>query len=223
MKNILDKKKVVIVDDHPIVKKGLVQLINKQKDLTVIKTASGSHEALKILETENPDLMIVDITLKDSNGIDLIKDINIMDKNIAVLVLSMHDESVYAERAIKAGAKGYIMKQSVTKNLLKAIYTVLKGNIYLSDDISSKLLDKTIKNKTGDNSIPDVITLLSDRELEVLEFTGQGLTTEEIAEKMCLGLKTIETYKTKIKDKLNLKNFNQLIKFAVEWSILHKK
>jgi len=111
------------------------------------------------------------------------------------------------------------MKQKVTKELLKAIFTVLKGQIYLGDEISSKILDKTIKNKSGDKAIPEITEILSDRELEVLQYTGDGLTTEEIAEKLCLGIKTIETYKSKIKEKLNLKNSNQLIKFAVEWVI----
>ena len=212
------KKKILIVEDHPIVARGLAQLINKQPELTVLSIASSAHMAIESIKKDNPDMVTLDISLKDSNGLELIKDINLEFKHIPILVISMHDENVYAERAIKAGAKGYIMKEKVSKELLKAIYQVLNGKIYLSNKMSSIILNKSIKGEV-DNTPVD---LLSDRELEVLEYVGEGLTTREIAGKTNLGIKTIETYKSKIKEKLELKNSNQLIKFAVEWLIKNK-
>jgi DNA-binding NarL/FixJ family response regulator len=213
------KKKVLIVEDHPIVCRGLSELINKQKDLEVVGIAASRPEAISFLEKLKPDLITVDISLKDSNGLELIKDMIQINSEFNILVISMFDESLYAERCIKAGAKGYIMKQKLTKDLLKAIYTVLDNKIYLSEELSSQLLITKISGK--DNT--DLINTLSDRELEVLILTGEGLTTQEIADKTSLGVKTIETYKNKIKEKLNLKNFNQLIKFAVEWNIQNRK
>lgn len=213
----LGKKRIFIVDDHPIVRKGLIQVINKQKNMETCGSAADAASALSFLEKDKPDLLILDISLENSNGLDLLKDISARNENIPVLVLSMHDENVYAERALNAGARGYIMKQRVTKELIKAILTVLAGKIYLSDEVSSKILDKKTKNDSGNNS--DITDILSDRELEVLQYTGEGLTTEEIAGRLNLGIKSIETYKSKIKDKLDLKNSNRLIKFAVEWVI----
>ena len=216
----VNKKKILIVEDHPIVARGLAQLINKQINLTVSATSSNAYLAIDAIEKNNPDMVTIDISLKDSNGLELIKDINSQFPDISILVISMHDESVYAERAIKAGAKGYIMKERISKELLKAIYQVLNGQIYLSNKMASIILNKSIKGEI--NKENSSIDLLSDRELEVLQYVGEGLTTREIADKTNLGIKTIETYKSKIKEKLDLKNSNRLIKFAVEWVIKNK-
>ncbi len=214
------KKKILIVEDHPIVIKGLVQVINKQKNLTVVGVATNKQKALDLIKELKPDMATIDISLKDSNGIELIKDISTLYPDLPTLVLSMHDESVYAERAIKAGARGYIMKQKVTKELLKAIKMVLTGKIYLSAQMSSELLYKV--SKGGNLKKSSIINTLSDRELEIFEYIGDGLTTNEIAEKTNLGIKTIESYKNNIKEKLNLKNFTLLIKAAVEWKLKGK-
>jgi DNA-binding NarL/FixJ family response regulator len=213
-------KKVLIIEDHPIVIKGLVQIINKQKYLSVVGVATNRQKALDMIKELKPDMATVDISLKDSNGIELIKDITSIYPDCLTLVLSMHDELVYAERAIKAGAKGYIMKQKVTKELLKAIKTVLSGKIYLSSQMSSVLLNKI--TKAGNIEKSSIINTLSDRELEIFEYIGDGLTTNEIAQKTNLGIKTIESYKNNIKEKLDLKNFTQLIKSAVEWKLKDK-
>jgi DNA-binding NarL/FixJ family response regulator len=222
MKNkSLSRKKILIVEDHPIVSKGLIQLINKQDNIMFCGVAPDAGKALDLLNTEKPDMVTVDISLKDSNGIELIKNILAVRPDMNILVISMFDENVYAERCLKAGAKGYIMKQTITKELLKAINQVLAGNIYLSKNMSAKILDRSIgKKKTSDDP---VINNLSDRELEVFQLIGQGFTTEEIADKTNLGIKTVETYKSKIKEKLDLKNATQLIKYAVEWSVLNKQ
>ncbi len=214
------KKKILIVEDHPIVIKGLVQVINKQKNLIVVGVATNKQKALDLIKELKPDMATLDISLKDSNGIELIKDISTLYPDLPTLVLSMHDESVYAERAIKAGARGYIMKQKVTKELLKAIKMVLTGKIYLSAQMSSELLYKV--SKGGNLKKSSIINTLSDRELEIFEYIGDGLTTNEIAEKTNLGIKTIESYKNNIKEKLNLKNFTLLIKAAVEWKLKGK-
>jgi DNA-binding NarL/FixJ family response regulator len=206
-------KKIMIIEDHPIVRRGLIQLLNRQKQLEVCATADSSASALAELDTNQPDLVTLDISLKDSNGLELLKDINTRWPDLPVLVLSMHDEKYYAERALKAGARGYIMKQEVTKELLHAIFELLKGRVYVSREMSTKLVEQSVTGRqTG-----DPISNLSDRELEVLEHLGQGKTTREISEEMNLGIKTVETYRGKIKDKLQLDNATQLIKFAVEW------
>jgi len=153
---------------------------------------------------------------------ELIKNMIYRDPNVKILVISMFDEEIYAERVIKAGAKGYIMKQSLTKQLLKAIYTVLSGKIYLSENLSIDLINKKIKGNTNGNDEYSLIQSLSDRELEVFQLIGDGLTTLQIAEKTNLGVKTVETYKNRIKEKLNLENANLLIKKAVEWQLVNK-
>jgi len=167
-------------------------------------------------------MITVDILLKESNGIELIKDILCRIPDLKILVISMFDENIYAERAIKAGAKGYIMKESLTKQLLKAIYTVLSGKIYLSEELSTNLINKKMGNSPEENSEHSTIRSLSDRELDVFQLIGDGLTTQQIADKTHLGLKTVETYKNRIKEKLNIENSNLLIKKAVEWQIINK-
>ncbi|OHD37663.1 MAG: hypothetical protein A2015_13895 [Spirochaetes bacterium GWF1_31_7] len=213
----MSKSSIVILDDHAVVRQGLARVINNQETMTVSASFQDGQGLLHYLQTEKPDLVISDLSLKDINGLELIKTLHFKYPELHILVLSMHDETMYADRVLKAGARGYIMKEKVTKELIKAINTVLNNGIYTSEELSQKMLESSLRNKI----VEDVSTdkLLTDRELEVLEYTGDGLTTEEIADKLMLGTKTIETYKTRIKEKLSLKNVNQLIKYAVEWRL----
>lgn len=215
------KNRILIVDDHPIVVTGLTQLLQSQADIEVSGQVSSAQGAIDFLKTQIPEMMIVDISLENSNGIELIKNILSLQPQINILVLSMHEETIYAERSIKAGAKGYIMKHKVGDELLKAIYKVLNGKTYLSEEMSEKIISSSIKGEKRDIE-NNIMHILSDRELEVFESIGNGLTTQEISDKLFLGTKTVETYKTKIKQKLNLKNATQLTKYAVEWIILNK-
>lgn len=211
----LGKAKIIIVDDHPIVRQGLADLIEQEKDLLVcgqVEDAGGAMKAIKELE---PDMVIVDITLADSSGIELIKDLKVQYPDLPVLTLSMHDESLYAERALRAGAKGYIMKGETTKNVITAIRKVLAGQIYTSDKVAAKMVSKLVGGKPDMGASP--LECLSDRELEVFQLIGQGNGTRKIAEKLYLSIKTIETYRAHIKEKLNLTDTNQLLRYAIQW------
>jgi DNA-binding NarL/FixJ family response regulator len=209
------KSAIMLVDDHPLVRYGLIQLIDSEPDMFVCCEAGGCRETLKALESNSPDLVIVDLSMNDGNGLDLIKDIRHIYPSLSALVLSMHDESLYAERALKAGARGYVMKQAGTKDLIKAIRTILAGQIFVSQSISSRLIAK----QTGHASDNDncYVGLLSDRELEVFEMIGKGLKTGVIAELLHLSIKTIETYRANIKKKLDLPDSSKLTQAAVAW------
>lgn len=214
----MNKKKeyasILLVDDHPIMRDGISQLITLQPDLEVCGEAGSASEALKFLQKNSPDLAIIDISLKDINGIELIKEIKTTNYQFPILVLSMHPETLYAERAIRAGAKGYIMKHEPAEKLLKAIRKVLKNKIYLSPEMSEALLDTLLSEKQ--ETPGPAINRLSDRELEVFTLLGKGLKPKQIAEKLLLSTKTIETYSLRIKQKLNLKNSSQLIQTAIQ-------
>lgn len=208
-----DKAKILIVDDHPIFRKGLKQLINEEPDLEVCGEAEEPSEARKKIKTLQPDMAIIDLTLKDKSGLELLTDIH-SEFDIPTLVISMHDESIYAERALKAGSSGYIMKQEMTGSVIKAIRQVLSGNIYASDAVVSRLLGKITDKKTEKKS---PMELLSDRELEVLRLIGNGFSRKEIADSLVVSTKTVGTYRENIKKKLKLKNGPELVKFAIEW------
>lgn len=210
-----DKVKILVVDDHPIVREGLTLRINRQPDLVVCGEADTAGDALKTIRTSKPDLAIVDLSLKEGSGLDLIKDIKTRYPQLPVLVLSMHDEFLYAERALRAGARGYIMKYEATNNIITAIRLVLSGKIYLSDRISSRLLDKAFTGKRSSDT--PGIESLTDRELEVFELIGQGLGTREISKRLHLSVKTIEAYREHIKDKLGLKKATELVHRAILW------
>ncbi len=209
------KTRIIIIEDHDIFRMGLCELINNEDDLEVCGEAADVEEAWKKISALKPDMAIVDISLKNGSGIDLIERIKNFDKNILILVLSMHDESLYAERALLAGAKGYIMKQETSDSVILAVRQVLAGKIYVSDKYKETILDTFAGRSTSINRFP--LERLTNRELEVFNFIGQGLTTKDIAQKLNLGTKTIGTYRERIKDKLNLKNANELIKHAVHW------
>ncbi len=205
----------MIVDDHPLVRYGLKQLISAEPDLTVCCEAGSCKEALKKLETSKPDLAIVDLSLIDSNGIELIKDMGKKYPAVPAIVLSMHDEFLHAERAIKAGSRGYIMKQEGTEILIQAIRSVLSGQIFVSQALSSRLIQK--KSGLPTDFKPNGVECLSDREMQVFEMIGLGLKTHSISEKLNLSVKTIETYRGNIKEKLDLADAVELLRAATIW------
>ena len=210
-----DKSKILVVDDHPIIREGLVRLVDDEQDLAICGQADDAPEALKAISETKPDVVIVDISLKNSSGIELMKSIKAQYPKLPVLILSMHNEALYAERALRAGAMGYIMKQEASEKLLTAIRHVLVGQIYVSDKVSKRLIRKLARGKT--DMVASPIDSLSDRELEVFHLIGQGYGTSQIAEKLYLSIKTIETYRTHIKEKLNLTNSRELLQYAIQW------
>lgn len=207
------KSTVLVVDDHPVVCRGLIQLISEQDDMEVCGESDSRVEALQLVKQRRPDLVVVDISLKDGSGIDLIFEIREWNPQARVLVTSIHDESLYADRALRAGAMGYVQKQESAATLIEAIRTVASGRMYLSHRMTERLVIYALGNNDQNQASP--IDNLSNRELEVFELLGHGLTSSEIAERMSLKQKTVETYREKIKQKLQLQNGNQLIQHAV--------
>ena len=196
-------------------RQGLKELIDQEADLAVCGQAGDIPSALEGIQKTKPDIVIVDLTLKESSGLDLVKDLKIRFAKLPVLILSMHNEALYAERSIRAGARGYIMKEATTENIIKAIRQILGGEIYLSPEVSSKMLKKMAGVGASD---ADPVESLSDRELEVFRFIGEGLRTRDIAEHMHLSIKTVESYREHIKIKLHLDNAAKLTRAAVEWA-----
>lgn len=216
-----NKTKILIVDDHPIFRKGLIHLINDEEDMYVSGEAEDVFSAVQEMKKNKPDMVIVDITLKDTSGIELIKYIKDHYPEIPVLVISMHEETLYAERAIKAGALGYIMKQEMTENVACAIRQVMKGHLYLSERMNEKIL-ATVFNKPKEKDsvaegILDPSVFLSDRELEIFALIGKGLKRKQIAEKLNLNVNTIGTYRERIKEKLNLETSAEMTALAIQW------
>lgn len=209
------KKRIVIVDDHPMMLKGLVMTLNAEHGFEVIGQYSRAEEALQKSSELKPDLAIVDISLPGMSGLELIKHLVGLDGNIKILVVSRHEEILYAERVLRAGAKGYVMKQEAGEEMVKAAKKILNGGIYVSDEVSEKLLMGMAGGQKNLSQSP--IDLLSDRELEVFEMTGQGNNTREIAERLHLSVKTVESYRARIKTKLNLENATELMMHAVKW------
>ena len=209
------KAKVVVVDDHPIVREGLAELINREKDLTVCGDAADVVQAMKVIAESKPDIAIIDISLKDSSGLQLIKRLRGADEKLCILVLSMHDEDLYAERALRAGAQGYIMKREAPREVVSAIRRVLAGEIYVGDELAARFMRRFVGGEPHVGGSP--VELLSDRELEVFDFIGQGLKTGQIAERLHLSVKTIESYREHIKEKLGLRNATELVQHAIKW------
>jgi len=205
----------MIVDDHPIFRKGLAQLIGEESDMEVCGEAEDVSEAKKLFERLKPDMVIVDLSLKGASGLELIKYIHDLTPGRPVLVISMHDEQVYAERALKAGARGYIMKQEMTGKVVTAIRQVLNGKMFFSEDIVDSILGRVAVDSTTVHKDP--VSTLSDRELEVFTFIGRGLGRKEMAEALNVSIKTIGTYREKIKEKLTIRSSPELAKRAVEW------
>jgi DNA-binding NarL/FixJ family response regulator len=210
------KAKIFIVEDHAIFRMGLSELINQEYDLEVIGGTDSIDSALIEVPKADPDLLVVDITLQGRNGIELIHALNEKMPELPMLVLSMHSESLYAERAFQAGAKGYIMKQETSESVVEAIRKVLTGEVYASQQFMGSILNKFIGNNgNAQPATPDKV--LANREMEVFELLGQGYSTKDIADKLHLSVKTIGTYRERIKEKLNLKHATELVKQAVRW------
>jgi DNA-binding NarL/FixJ family response regulator len=214
------KKTVFVVDDHPIVRQGLALLINRESDLAVCGEAEEMHSALRAIQTVKPDILIVDISLNGPDGLELLKNIRITSPSLPVLILSMHDESIYAERALRAGANGYIMKQEATEKVLVALRRILSGEIYVSDRIANSMLRHYVRGVSASehSSISD----LTDRELEVFRLIGEGHGTRQIADALHLSVKTVESYQAHIKEKLSLRSARELVQHAVQWNVREK-
>ena len=207
------KSRVVLVEDHPMFREQLAQLINKEPSMRVCGEADNIHDALRLIESDKPDIAIVDLTLKGPSGLELIKNLKAKELDIPVLVLSMHDEALYAERVLKAGARGYITKNEVSKEVMTAICAVLRGEIYLPARIASRILESVAIGRKNDNGVAQ----LTDRELEVFELIGHGRSTREISNYLHLGVSTVDTYRARIKTKLHLENSSQLCHEAIRW------
>lgn len=208
-------RKVLIVDDHPLVREWLANLINQQADLEVSGEAGSAADAMQLLAASNPDVAVVDISLKDSSGIELIKDLKRASPSLVVLVLSMHDESLYAERALRAGAKGYIMKRETTRKVIEALRKVLEGKFYVSEAISDLITSQFVQGKSLVSNSP--VEELSDRELAVFDLLGAGRGTRQIAEVLRVSVKTVQAYCARIKEKLSLASGSDLIREAVRY------
>jgi len=211
-----EKNRLLIVDDHPLFREGLRQMIDRTVGLMVCGEAADAAAALKAIPALKPDLVLVDISLGGTNGIDLIKSLKAKYEDLPVLVISMHDESLYAERALRAGALGYIMKNAPAKTVKSAIFKVLAGEMFLSGKMSSSVLAKLMWGKSGKPVSP--IEQLSNRELEVFQMLGQGKGTRQIAEELGLTIPTINSFRNRIKEKLELKNSTEMILHAMQWS-----
>ena len=208
---------MLVIDDHPIVRERLAELINQQADLVVCGEAEDSHQARKAVAELQPDIAIVDITLKDTYGIELIKEFKDRYPKLPMLVLSMHDEALYGERALRAGARGYLTKQEATKKVVDAIRKVLAGEIYTSEKMAATILQKVAGGKSpGGGSPTDVLT---DRELEVFQLLGQGKTVKEIAESLFVSAKTVEAHREHIKQKMNFKSSAELLRYAIQFAM----
>jgi len=213
------KTRVLLVDDHPLLRRGLAQLVNQEKDMSVVGEAEDVVSALKLVEDHKPDVAVVDLSLKDSNGMDLIKDIRLRAPNTLVLVLSMHDESFYAERVLRAGARGYITKGENSAKVIEGIRDVMRGKVFVNESISSRMLSKFVGDRTGVGGIES----LSDREFEIIAMIGRGMQTREIAKKLHLSVKTIDAHRDNIKRKLNLPDASELLKYAIKWAQSEKE
>lgn len=209
------KAKVFLVDDHPLVREWLTNLIHQQPDLVVCGEAETPAKAMEAIASQKPDVAIVDISLKDGSGIELIKNIRMLRTPVAVIVLSMHDESLYAERALRAGARGYIMKRETAKKVIVAIRQVLEGKMYLSERLKALFAEKFVEGETAAAS--PSIEQLSDRELEVFQMLGQGCETRQIAETLHLSIKTVQAFCARIKQKLKLGSATELLREAIRW------
>lgn len=213
---------IVLVDDHPIVRKGIREVLENSGTITVIGEASSSDEAIKLINKAMPDMMIVDIIIEgSSNGIDLIKSVSERMPSIKCLVMSMHDESMYAERAIRAGARGYIMKDIAPRNIIEAVQTVMNGELYLKNETMKTLVDKLL-TRTG-SPVKTTTDILSDREFEVFRLLGNGYNAKEISHKLNISVHTTECHRRNIKKKLKVRHSSDLLKYAIQWVISSSK
>ena len=207
--------RVLVVDDHPIMVEGCVNLLSRQRDMEVCGSADNATDALKLYKQAAPHVAIIDVSLQDSSGLDLIKDIVDYDENAKILVISMYDESLYGERSLKAGALGYLNKREATEKLVEAVRSVARGDVFAGEQLTKRLLSRVIGK--GDRSELSPVETLTDRELEVFKLVGEGLTLKKIASQLELSPKTVSNYRDNIKAKLGLTNINELVRYATQW------
>jgi DNA-binding NarL/FixJ family response regulator len=211
------KNRILIVDDHPLFRHGIADLINAETDMEVCREADNAPSALDAIRDFAPDLVTVDISLRGANGIELIKSIRASHPRLPLLVLSMHDESLYALRALRAGARGYIMKQEALDRVMSAIRQVMRGEIYVSPSMSGRMIEEFVQGGGGGGSGSAIADKLTDRELEILQLIGQGRGVRQIATELNLSAKTVETHRAHVKEKLNFQSARELARFAVQW------
>ena len=209
--------RIVIIDDHPVTRKGLATMIALEPDMEVCGEADDIGHALNVIRDTAPDLAIVDVSLKSGNGIDLVARLKEQESPVRALVCSMYEESLYADRALRAGAMGYINKDASTETIVAAIRRINAGKVYVSPEMSDRMLHRMVLGKKGVQESP--IETLSDRELEAFQFMGHGLTTTQIADRMCLSPKTVETYRARVKEKLGIESMSELTRQAAQWVI----
>ncbi len=207
--------RIYIVDDHPLVRQGLSQIVANEADMEICGEAEDSPTAMRGVGDANPDAIIVDISLKGNNGLELIKNLKAIHESIPILVFSMHDETIYAQRALRAGAKAYVMKKESPSKVVDAIRKIIKGEIYVSPSVSDQVLHQIVNGPGNVSTSP--VDRLTDRELEVVQLIGRGLSSREIAESLHLSVKTIESHRAHVKEKLNLRNATELVQFSVQW------
>jgi DNA-binding NarL/FixJ family response regulator len=208
------RSRVFLVDDHPMVREGLANLINQQDDLAVVGEAEDSAGAVAGIAEKQPNVVLIDISLKNESGLELVKNLEQRFPLVALIVLSMHDEALYAERALRAGAKGYVMKRESTKSILTAIRRVLSGDVYVSERVVSAMAKRMGSSR---KAAAEPVERLSDRELEIFRLLGQGRTTSQIAEDLHLSLKTVQAYCARAKEKFGVNSLGELLRAAIRW------
>ena len=212
----MKKSSLLIVDDHPVMRLGLGALINAQEDMEITGEAGTAAEALEMIGKVNPDLILMDLSLPDKNGLELLKDVNAMFKGMKVLVISMHDEGIYAERVLRAGGRGYVMKEEAPANLVKAVRIVLGGRIFVSPAISARIVEMFSSHGAA-SAAQTPVDRLTDRELEVFQLIGEGLASRDIAERLCVSVRTVDAHRAHIKEKMGYKEGTVLVREAVRW------
>lgn len=212
------KTRVVLVDDHPMIRQGLAGLINEEPNLVVCGEAGSSRQAMELISAVKPDLALVDISLDERDGIELIKEVRAQHPEVRLLVLSMHDESIYAERALRAGARGYVMKAEAAATVMTAIHRVLSGKIYTSEKVAEQLLHRVTTGPANARSTTSPVEKLSDRELQIFNLLGEGVRVREIATQLYISIKTVESHRVNIKTKLGLKTSAELLRYAIQYS-----
>jgi DNA-binding NarL/FixJ family response regulator len=218
---VASRHRIFIIDDHPLVREGLTNLINRHNDLIVCGEAEDSAEAIAGIARTQPDVALIDISLKNESGLELVKNLQSQFPEVALIVLSMHDEALYAERALRAGARGYVMKRETTKSVLGAIHRVLEGSVYISERVVNGMARRFVLSEKELASSP--VDDLSDRELEIFRLLGQGRSTSQIADDLHLSLKTVQAYCGRAKEKFGVNSFGELIRLAVRWDVAHVK
>lgn len=207
--------RIYIVDDHPLVRQGLSQIVASEADMEICGEAEDSPAAIRGVGEANPDAIIVDISLKGANGLELIKNLKAIHEDIPILVFSMHDETIYAQRALRAGAKAYVMKKESPSKVVDAIRKIIQGEIYVSPSVADQVLHQIVNGPGNVSTSP--VDRLTDRELEVVQLIGRGLSSREVAESLHLSVKTIESHRAHVKEKLSLRNATELVQFSVQW------